>query len=169
MGLIIVKADFTGKYKIAQNNFSDIDSYISKYEELYLKELLGVELFNLFKADVVSYAPVTTIYLNIFNPISEDDTDNETIRISDGIKEILLGFIFFEFMKDDKFKATPSGIVAGQSENNRETSFAENNIYEKYNIAVNSYHTIQWYIEILNNKVDYPTYNGQEKDIASWI
>lgn len=166
MGLLIEKTDFsTGKYKISQNNYTDIDSYISKYEERYLIDLMGVELFNLFKASVSSHVPAAGIYKTIFDPIRQDD--NSCIRISEGMKEMLLGFIYFEFMRDDKFKSTPGGTVAAQSEVSRETTFEENNIYIRYNISIASYRTIQWYIE--DNIDSYPTYNGQPKKIVGWI
>lgn len=165
MGLLIVKTDFTGKYKISQNTYSAIDSYIAKYEELYLIQLLGADLFALFKADVVNYLPQTAKYLTIYNKITKDD--GNYIRVSEGMKEMILGFIYFEFMRDDKFKSTPSGVIAGQSENSRETAFEENNIYSRYNTSIKSYKTIQWYIE--QNSSVYPEYNGQDKGFSSWI
>lgn len=165
MGLLISKTDFVGKYKISQNTYTDIDSYISKYEEPYLIDLLGVELFDLFKAQVSSQVVAAGIYKDLYDPIREDD--DSCIRISEGMKEMLLGFIFFEYMRDQKYKPTPSGKVTGQSELNRETSFEENNIYGRYNISIKSYETIQWYI---NENIDiYPTYNGQYKKIVSWF
>ncbi len=181
MGLLVNKTDFVGKYAIPQNYLTNnIDSYISKYEEKYLKELMGVELFKLFKADISVLTPVTTIYLAIYNPIEEDDTclvayynmgyaysQANGIRISDGIKEMLIGFIYFEFIRDSKYKNTPTGTVTGQSENSRETSFNDNGIYNRYNEAVNSYKTIQWFI--MKNKADYPKFNGVYKAKAYWL
>jgi len=169
MGLIVVQADFEGKTAIAQNNYTDIDSYIAKYEEPYLIDLLGVELFKLFKASVTAHVPAAGIYRTIFDPIREDDTECNSVKVSEGIKQMLLGFIFFEFMKDDKFKATNSGTVAAQTELSRETGFTENDIYSRYNEALESYNTIQWYIVKKNKKVDYPLFNGQYKRLASWI
>jgi hypothetical protein len=168
MGLIIQKSDFVGKYSISQNTYSNLDNYINKYEELYLINLLGVELFKLFKLDVVNHSPVTQKYLDIFNTIKEDDTNCNSIRISEGIKEMLLGFVYFEYLKDDKYKPTPSGTVASESENSRETGFEENGIYNRYNNSIKSYNTIQWFIEKdINN--NYPLYNGQPKELATWI
>jgi len=168
MGLIVKAADFTGKYTIAQTSFTDLDSYILKYEERYLIELLGVELFDLFKADIATplSPPTDPIYLAIYNPIREDDSS--CIRISEGMKEMLLGFIYFEYQRDIKFYSTPSGTVVGQSEVARESSGDENYIYGRYNEAVKSYNTIQWYIRD-NETEDYPTFNGHCKQISSWL
>lgn len=169
MGLLIVKEDFTGKTAIAENSYTDINSYIAKYEEPYLMDLLGVELFTLFKAAVTDQVVAAGIYKTLYDPIREDDTSCNTVRISEGMKEMLLGFIYFEFMKDMKFKSTDSGVTVGQSENSRETGFTESDIYSRYNEALKSYWTIQWFIVIDNAKADYPTYNGQDKILASWI
>lgn len=171
MGLLIKSSDFTGKYAIAQTSYSSIDSYIAMYEVKYLTELLGSELFELFKTDFKSVspnAPQLDIYKNIYNVISKDDPGlcNE-LRYSEGMKIMLLGFVYWEYMKEDKFKPTPSGVVVGQSEVNREAGFTENNIYEKYNNAVKSYCTIQWYIR--NNSESYPTFNGIRKSLSYWI
>lgn len=185
MGLLIFDTDFEkGKYKISQNAFTDIDSYIDKYEERYLQELMGIELFKLFKADVDTgtHKPVTAKYLSIYNPIAEDDQVFNAdfyyfysycspcghIRKSDGLVEMLQGFIYFEYLRDQKVKQTPSGAVVGQSENSRTTSFEESNPYSRYNEAVGSYHTIQWFI-FKNKQIDYPLFNGQRKQLASWL
>ena len=169
MGLLIVKADFTGKYKIAQDNYSVVDSYIAKFEELYLIDLLGVDLFNLFKLDVTAYAPVTAKYLALYNTIRLDDTGTNTIRISEGMKAMVLGFVYFEYMRDMKYKATPSGTVTGVAEVSRETAFEENNIYGRYNSSLASYRTIQWYIENNEAGYEYDEYNGQPKKLVNWL
>lgn len=164
MGLIIDKEDFTGKYAIAQNSFTDIDSYITKYEEKYLIDLFGVELFKLFKASVTSQVPGPGVYKTIYDPILEDE--GECIRKSEGIKTMLLGFVWFEFIRDQKYKATVSGHHVGATENSREASFDELNIYGRYNESIESYKTIQWYIE--EHETEYPDYNGQCKGLAHW-
>jgi hypothetical protein len=166
MGLLVDNTDFSsGKYKIAQGSFSDLTSYIDKYESIYLRRLLGVELYNLFENDVDSNTkqPVTQKFIDIFDPISEDD-DSE-IRISEGMKEMLKGFIYFEYVRSQKFKNTVSGTVVNQPENAKDAQFSNTHIYNIYNEAVLSADTIQWYIN--ENSSVYPEYNGQEFQITS--
>lgn len=167
MGLIIKDTDFVGDFTIAKTAFTDINSYITKYEEKYLIDLLGVELFKLFKADITTpySAPNTLIYANLFNEIREDD--NSCIRVSEGMKVMLLGFIYFQYQRKNSFFATPSGTVQAQGEVSRNTAADENYLYERYNNSIRSYRTIQWYIR--KNDTDYPEYNGQCKAVASWI
>ena len=54
---IVVKSDFTGEYLIAQDQYSNIDSYIVKYEKKYLTMLLGADLYKLFIADLTPTSP----------------------------------------------------------------------------------------------------------------
>lgn len=167
MGLLIVNADFVGKYELPKNIFitDKIDKYIAQYEENYLRKLLGVTLFDLFKADVAGFAPVTDIYLNIFNPIYQDY--NTELKISEGMKKMLLGFLYFEITRDFKFKQTMSGPAVNQSETSNIVDLAQANIYGRYNEAVNSYETIQWYIRKNKTATVYETFNGQCKTVAS--
>lgn len=187
MGLLISKADFisedAGKYRIANTKYEDtIDSYIEKYEEKYLQQLMGVELFKLFKVAVSSpnsVPPTDPIYLAIYDPIAEDElTSNvfypfyflydycapscDRIRLSNGLREMLLGFIYFEYMRDQSYKPTSGGIVKNKNENSREASFDENGIKNRYNDAIDSYHTIQWYL-FKRKTTDYPKFNGMRK------
>lgn len=165
MGLIVEKTDFVGDYKVASTAYENINLCIDKYEELYLIQLLGVELFDLFKASVTNHVPAAGIYKTIFDPIRLDD-DN-CIKISEGIKTMLLGFIYFEYIRNQKYYNTPQGTLVGQAEIGRETSFDETIIYENYNHSVRSYRTIQWYIN--EHETDYPKYNGQHKQLANYI
>lgn len=165
MAILIQTSDFTGKYSIAQNSFTPLQSYINKYEKEYLVDLLGVELYDLFAADVTSYAPVTPIYQSIYNPFKQDY--NKCIVYSVGMKEMLLGFIYFEYMRDQKIKNTITGAVVNANENARESGFSEFNLFSKYNEGIHTYEAIQWFIN--ENKTDYPTYNGKCKKLMYWI
>jgi hypothetical protein len=166
MGLLINRIDFAaGRYEIAQNTYTNnlIDAYILKYEEPYLIDLLGVTLFDLFKADVTAGAPGSPIYLAIFNPIREDYS--REIKISEGMKIMLLGFVYFHIMRDMKFKSTLNGVVENQTEVSKQVTLTQTNLHSRFNESVFSYEVIQWYIE--QNKTDYPDYNGQCKDVVS--
>lgn len=172
MGLIITVSDFlssAGKLAIAQDNVAatKITSYILRYEEQYLIDLLGVELFNLFKADIASppNPPASPIYAALYDPIRQDD--GTCIRISRGMKDMVMGFLWWEYMRDAKFRQALTGMFVDKSENSREAPFDEYNIYGRYNESIESYQTIQWYIK-KDTANAYPTYNGQCKDIAHW-
>jgi hypothetical protein len=159
MGLLIQKTDFTGVYALSQSISDTIDASIEEYEEKYLIDLLGVELFDLFKASVTSYVPANGIYKTIYDPIRSDD--GNCIRISQGIKKMLLGFVWFHYVVDNAYRHSDTGIVSGVQEISQQANWDSGIVYKKYNSAISDYKTIQWYIE--NNLSDYPKFNGQSK------
>lgn len=157
MSLLIRTSDFnSGKYKIAQPMNSDLSAYIDKYEKQYLRKLLGVELYNLFAAQVASYVPAAGIYKDLYDPFQEDH--GSSVIESEGMKEMLKGFIYFEYMRDVQFKNTENGMMINQYENSALTS-NELPITTRYNEALKTYDAIQWYIK--ENSEDYPDHNGQ--------
>ena len=158
MGLLIVKNDFVGKYELAKSINDKIDSYIAKYENQYLRDLLGSELFALFEADVTNYLPQSAEFLTIYNPINTNVNDVE-VR-SEGIKDMLLGLIYFDYERDNRYKSTN----IGQTKNTPDSAsndFDLHHLYERYNEAVKNYQNIQYYI--CANISDYPTYKGLNK------
>jgi hypothetical protein len=164
MGLIINKTDFNGKYKLSQGKFNDIDSYIAKYEEAYLIDLLGYPLFELFEA-AIGIEPIEEIYAKILEPFWEEVRCD--ILRSNGIKEMLLGFVWFEYVRDLPFKQTTIGVRVNESENSRESGATEYNIYGNYNNSVDTFKAIQAYIK--ENKTTYPTFKGIDKKYSYWV
>lgn len=173
-------ADFnTGKYKIAQDNFSQatLTAYITKFEKRYLQDLMGIELYNLFVADLVANIPQTQRFEDIYNEFAEDDdglvsglsgmasSGNKIVR-SEGIKEMLKGFIFFEYNRDLPVKNTMTGNVQEDNENSKVLTSLKAGITEKYNEAIATYKAIQWKLE--DESATYPEYNGVCKEII-WI
>ena len=50
MGLFVTINDFTGKFALSTGMYANtnIQSYIDRYEDIYLTELLGVKLYSRF-------------------------------------------------------------------------------------------------------------------------
>ncbi len=165
MGIIINTSDFTGKFLVAKNNYNILDEYIDRYEEKYLKELLGITLYNLFIADF-GLPSQAAIYGLLYDAFDEDDIDSGRIHSSRGIKDMMIGFIYFEYMREQNIKPTNTGLVIGQAENSGPAKIDDNFIYDRYNSSIESYCAIQWFIN--EHDDDYPDYNGQCKRIAHW-
>jgi len=164
MGVIIDTADFsTGKFKIPQSIFTDLNSYIDRYEERYLAELLGSNLKDAFISDLSSQVPVSARFININSAFITDD--GNCLRKSFGIKDMLCGFIFFEYIRDVHLKGSISGQVKSTNEVS-EVVGTENFIDHFYNESVETYASIQWYID--QNISEYPEYNGICKQIGHW-
>ncbi len=163
MGLIISTTDFTGKNTIAKNNYTILETYIDRYEKKYLRDLLGATLAQSF-IDDYSNPTQADIYAAITDEFYLDD--DMIIRSSRGLKEMLLGFVYFEFMCEQKVKPTITGLVIGQAENSNGVGGDTQYIYARYNEAIDTYNAIQWYIS--EHDTDYDDYNGQCKSIAHW-
>ena len=161
MGLLIAKTDFIDTYALAASISDSIDAYIDEYEEKYLRELLGASLFTLFKADVTNSVPVTTKYLTIFNEINSDE--DGFLLHSDGMKKMLLGFVWFEYVVGTQITHTNTGVV---SDINEISVNADNSLtYRQYNRAVDTYRAIQYYIT--KNNATYAEFAGVNKRFAS--
>jgi len=159
---IVQASDFQGKgeYRIAQNCFSDFAPYIEKYEKKYLLQLLGAELYGLFIADLTPTTPQipqTARFIQIFDPFDIDD--NECVYSSEGIKAMLIQFIYFHIMRDNPNIKTVSGTVRMQNENSSDPIFNGFNLVESYNKGTRNAFKIQWYID--DNRATYPEENMQ--------
>lgn len=155
---ILQASDFSsGEYKIAQDLYTDFSGYIDKYEKEYLINLLGVTLYGLFVADLTGTpeVPQNPPYTTIFNEIKED-IGNCVLR-SEGIKAMLIKFVYFHITRDLKAVKTTTGVVGMENENSVPTM--DYNLITSFNSAVDDYLAIQEYIR--RNPTDFPDYNGQ--------
>jgi hypothetical protein len=169
--MFVTIADFSagGKYEIHTGIYETerLQSYIDKYEKMYLINLLGVDLYNDFIAN-----PTFPEYVFIYEPFEVDSNSvslyfGNRIIISEGMKVMLLGFIYFEYVKDLTNQITPVGNVRPVGENSADVSTLYSMMYARYNESIKTYRGIQQYICL--NKGDYDTFNGVFKESAYWI
>lgn len=159
--------DFVGEIKLPKTSFSDIDKYIEQCEEDVLINLLGAELYGLFKADLTTsepQIPQTDRFIKLFNPFYIDKDD--LIVCSKGMKKMLAQFIYFEFIRDLQYEQTASGTMKTNSELGIHAEGLSNEV-AIYNKAVNNVHAIQWYI--YENKENYQEENSQTFNHTSGI
>lgn len=157
---ILKTTDFgEGEFSIAQDSYTKLQSYIDKYEKYYLVRLLGAELYALFIADLTLVAPIvpqTAIYLSIFNSFEQDKSG--CLNISEGIKQMLIQFVYYHWMLEHAYDKTKSGVVRGQSENSENLGYNGYNLLDGYNAGIKNFREIQRFIR--ENITDYGTYNG---------
>lgn len=171
MGFYVNSEDFIGKFAISQGLYSNvnIDDYISRYELTYLAELFGVELYNLYYANAngqPNNIPTEQRFLNVYNPFKEQGGMNfYEMLISNGIKDMLTGFIYFEIMRDSITTATANGM---QKQKNELSDSAYSVIYQRYNESVKTYQAIQKFM-FYNFSGTYPEFRGVHKSLAYWI
>ena len=164
--MITEVSDYIGKYKLSTGIYdqSKLTEYITRYEPRYLRELMGVEMYNEFESDLdVDGLPQSPNFIKIFSPLYEDVGNyyyawnrfyvlNDIIE-SEGMYEMLKGFVYYEYSKDLVNEMTPYGNVKPTSENSTIANTGFSMIYTRYNEAIRSFDSIQQYI-IMNQNLD---------------
>ena len=166
--MYLLPKDFNGYYDISKDSFTggDLQTYIDNLEPTILRKLLGVELYDLFVADLdTNNVPQTAIYKAIYDAFNVDY--NKSIVSSIGMLGMLKGFVYYEYMRDSQFASVITGKVKSEFANSTKAGFIEFGLQERYNVAVQNACAIQWYI--CQNIADYPTYNGQEFKLEIWL
>ena len=167
MGKFVSSGDFENKFELSYGSYSylKIQDYINRYEDIYLVELFGVELYNQFIADLNSnFYPQDAKFIKLFEPFNEQESF--TLMTSRGIKDMLLGFIYFQYLKDLITQTTIVGVTKPQEQNSKVIT-SHTTIYGRYNESVKTYNAIQEYI--LFNMNDYADFRGVKKLYAYWI
>ena len=171
MSLYVQISDFQGQDKIAKDIFttSDLQKYIDKYEVIYLQDLLGATLYTAFAVDfaITGTAPTAAKFVEIWNEIATDNACG--IVRSEGIKAMLVLFIYFEYLRDQPVKNNIGGGQINQQVNSVQADFTQTNIYTNYNQAIDSFWAIQWTINDNVNNYDWTDFNGIFKRKTSAI
>jgi len=174
MSRFVQVSDFeTGKLKISTTIYSsdDLQSIIDEVEIDVLNSLLGCELADLFRAnwDSLPLPPtgLNPVYLKLYEAFCEDDKVCKKQVVSKGIKAMMMGFIYFEFVRNQSFTNRTTGQKKTEAENSVSVFPNDYGLFTIYNLGVNSYASIQWLIG--ENLFDYPVYNGEFKEAMSWI
>jgi hypothetical protein len=137
-------ADFVGKYELHTGMYDQIrlNDYITRYEPLYLMDLFGAKLYDEFQSDLILNVPQSPNFKSIYDPFHENLFCRDLIK-SEGVREMLKGFIYFEYVKDLINQITPIGNVRPVGENSEPVSTIYSTMYDRYNEAVKSYRAIQ--------------------------
>jgi len=157
MANFTVIADYVNKFEVTTNglNTAKLTDYITRYEESYLVDLFGVEFYDVWKPDIDGGTP-TALNLFLFDAFNYQDG---VILKSRGVKDMLLGFIYFEFLKDMKTQQTISGGVKIKGENSIKAGYT--NVQQRYNESIDTYDAIRDYCIIKPS--EYPTFLGIPK------
>lgn len=135
-----------------------IQEYIDRFENVYIRQILGVELGNLFIADA-NPGPATPPYDALEDAIIEQE--DGIIYESAGMKQILIYFILYEYVKGEQAKNSQSGGVIANAETSNVLGFENATRYgeTRFNEALEWAHTIQWYCCTFK-PTDYPEFDG---------
>jgi hypothetical protein len=171
MSLYIQLSDLKAQTSVAKDVFTSnpLQFYLDKFEVFYLIALLGAELYKDFATDfaITGTAPTDPKFIEIWNEFQMDDSCG--IRVSEGMKEMLALFIYFEWLRDQASKNNISGPQSNVQANSTATPYHATNIYTNYNEALETFKSIQWLICSNPNAYDWTKYNGQRLEIVGFI
>lgn len=162
--MIVSIGDFTGKYELHTGIYDQakITDYIAKYEPRYMRELLGAQMYADFVSDLDQQTnePKSPNFQTLYNPFAVDVTLYRILE-SEGIKTMLIGFIYFEYIKDTSNTITPFGNTVSRSELSKLATSLQSLMYNRYNESVRTFMAIREYIVL--NWNDFPL--GQAVDV----
>ena len=164
---ILTTDDFkNGKYYIPLKGVeqtTDFNEYISRYETTYLSRMFGKELYDLFITDLSGGVPTSSRFIFVFDPFI-DQTDN-SLTESKGIKEMLKGIIYFQYLRDRVTTVGTDGIHMTRSENSETMNGINHSLISRYNEGIETYNLIQNYMFCIDPDT-YPEFDGVNQDFA---
>ncbi len=151
--ILLELSDFNTYYRLAQSSNTDpvLQSYIDRFEESYIKRILGVELGQKFIDDIQGNDEdsdeIEPRFQAILDPFIKQRCGNGSIYESKGMKAILAGLIYSEYVEDDAIKHAQAGTISNQAEVSNVATPAEAMQFgeEKWNSSVISLHAVQWF------------------------
>lgn len=149
--VILKTTDFIGFYNIVQDPEAAItlQNYIDKYETKYIYKILGSILGKTMIDDCTngSGTPTDAKDTVLFNPININDPNSNKLYQSEGLKNILMAMIWFEFVTTIQYRQSLIGWVNTQADTANKLSY--DNVYrvaeQKWNECLEWIYCIQWY------------------------
>jgi hypothetical protein len=132
---ITTKEDYIGHLQVSTSKSTNLDFYIADLEPEYLKLLTNNNVYSDINS-IVGTLPQK--YLDLINGVEYTDS-NSDLQIFQGIKPLLLRFIYAKYNQDN-FQTSIGGNVRSSNENSTVLT-AENTsiVIQRYNEAVSLY------------------------------
>lgn len=162
--------DYKGATLIIPGPFGtgDFISIGQEYEDYYLEHILGCNLTELLKThlqDNGGNCLAGNRMCNLINKFCLDISDKEEIKYR-GIKTMLVGFVYYHYVKWQESQSTALGKVDPTLESGAQTNFNAINVHEIYNKSLDDAEALRCYIKM--NLATYPEYRGYKKLRRSW-
>ena len=150
----------TGRWLIPQgvNDSANLQQYIDRVENYYLPRLFGKVLYDLFIADAGGGTPAIPRFQFVYDPFTTQETSCD-FNQSLGIVDMIKGFVYFEYVRDNITRLTTVGPKRTDSANSQNASGIQHDITSRYNESIRTYKAIQYYMDNTNS-ADYPEYEG---------
>ena len=159
MSKIVNITDFVGFHYLAQSCIADptLQYYADRYEKQYLVSLLGEDYTAFYASLDTNNPPIDVDVLAWYDPFVATNelhhhpfldtngcSSSECYMLSEGVKDMLVGFVFYHYAHDNQINASLTGMVFNSNENSvmATPEQAEAYILERYNEAVRTYNAI---------------------------
>ena len=138
MGIVLDRTDYRGLYEVTfpKINGRDnvVEAQLDNFEKMELTKLMGKDLFNAFKAN-----PSNPSFADIYAPLMKHKF------YSEGLKSVILPFVYLRYQKSNYDFATENGRVKKQSSTSEIFNpHAKDTI--GYNHAVDGWRAIQLWL-----------------------
>lgn len=170
MSLIVQIADFeTGWFTtpLQAKQELTLQDVINVVEDEYMAKLLGVELNNLFIADLdANGVPQTTRFVVIFEKFTIQEDATDIIYQSLGIKRILMSIVYYLYQRDQFTRVTDNGAKRTRSENSDAVRKVSHDIFSRWNQSVKWWEAIQYKCYVESPEI-YPEFKGVKNEIVN--
>lgn len=147
--MVLTPDDFNGEYTIHQGIYNNglLESYIESTETKILNEMFGATLCAEFLSDLDGNGvPKSPNFQAVFNPFAVDKQTigGESLLMSKGVKDMLKGFVFFYYLRDQFTKVIPGGEAKQAAQNSGNIPTTSSQIWKAYNNAIATYKAIRY-------------------------
>ncbi len=159
---VVNVSDFVGRNLVARDSATTqiLQAYIDLYEPKYIYKLLGATLGAEYIADLSNGVPQSPRFVIIHDPLNFDGPARGEVYISEGIKAMLVYFIYWHYVIESRLSPSiTGGAVQNAVEVGTIATADRAEVFQRYNDGVKTSRAIQYYI--LENMGDYAGFNGQ--------
>ena len=166
MAILTIDDFENGEYRIAVNPKQEagLDARIKNVEDRILPLLFGIDLSNLFLIDfgsVTPNEPNDPRFIAVYEPFTE--LIDDCIITSNGMREMLKGFVYFFEVRHKHGRNTAEGIKKTNGINSTNMSSISLDVMSRYNDAVETFKAIRAKM-VENDNNDYDDYEGFDID-----
>lgn len=172
--MIITIEDFKAEYNIATDDYTvdDLQDFIDREEKLVLSQLMGANLYLLFKSDVENNNGVPTIarFLALYNEQVIDYCGYEYLY--QGMKQMLSKEVYFRYAVHQKNNNTISGNMKHNHQVSSDSGYSRTELSRTWNDFKKDCDALQYFMrsnQDESEEISYPEYKGYAFKGASII
>ena len=157
---ILTPDDFRGYFEVYKGLNGKIEAYIDRFVPKLMVEFFGKDLAE----DIIANRNTTDTSNRCYDLINGFTGID---YFYNGLVDLLTGFVWFEYVGDEKFRQTAAGTAVQKAEVSREPNFDSGFLYTKYNDSVEQLRAMRCFIR--EHKSKYMDFKGTDRKYIGWI